>query len=47
MGSGTGAGRSYLPVASARSLGQLRLKYRLGCWIRRSVASFGRDRQGE
>jgi hypothetical protein len=47
MGSETGAGRSCLRVASARILGQLRLKYRLGCWMRRSVACFVRDRQRE
>ncbi len=47
MESETGAGRWCLPVASVRTLRQLRLKYRLGCWTRRSVASFVGDRQGK
>src|SRR5436305_1495871 len=45
MESETGAGRSCLRVASTRPLRQLRLKYRLGCWMRRSVACFVSDRQ--
>ncbi len=47
MESETGAGRSCLPVASARTLRKRRWKYRLGCWMPLSVASFARDRPRE